>query len=323
MFENVINYVDLLVIGLGILYILSAVQAGVFSVLGRLVAFFGALAIAFWGYSYAQDLFVEQFAMPSSFARAIGFLSLFFFTQFLLNLIFGLVFSFIPEKMRYAWWSKVLALAPAVVDAAVLAGVILIFIVLLPFAPKAAQDITESRSGAFALETMSRLEGYANQVFGEALQDTITFLTVQPETAERVEIPYKPAALHVDEGAEEQMLRLVNEERARAGVSALVTDEEIVQVARAHSKDMWEKGYFSLINLEGKDPFDRMRDEDIEFSAAGENIALAPTTALAHRGLMNSPGHRRNILDPKFQRVGIGVIDGGVYGKMFTQNFAL
>ena len=50
--------------------------------------------------------------------------------------------------------------------------------------------------------------------------------------------------------------------------------------------------------------------------------ALAPTVVIAHEGLMNSPGHRANILNPRFRRVGIGVADGGMHGKMFTQNFA-
>jgi uncharacterized protein YkwD len=50
-------------------------------------------------------------------------------------------------------------------------------------------------------------------------------------------------------------------------------------------------------------------------------LALAPTLATAHTGLMNSEGHRANILEPKFKRVGIGVIDNGVYGKMFVQVF--
>ena len=50
-------------------------------------------------------------------------------------------------------------------------------------------------------------------------------------------------------------------------------------------------------------------------------MALAPNVDRAHTGLMNSEGHKRNILDPAFGKIGIGVVDGGVYGKMFTQVF--
>ena len=54
---------------------------------------------------------------------------------------------------------------------------------------------------------------------------------------------------------------------------------------------------------------------------AGENLAGAPTVERAHSGLMNSPGHRANILNPNFTHVGIGIVDGGPYGKMYTQTF--
>jgi uncharacterized protein YkwD len=64
-----------------------------------------------------------------------------------------------------------------------------------------------------------------------------------------------------------------------------------------------------------------MREDDVRFRTAGENLALAPSLQIAHTGLMNSPGHRANILRPQFGRVGIGILDGGRRGLMVTQNF--
>jgi uncharacterized protein YkwD len=64
-----------------------------------------------------------------------------------------------------------------------------------------------------------------------------------------------------------------------------------------------------------------MRRSRLRFLAAGENLALARTLPMAHQGLMNSPGHRANILRASFGRVGIGIADGGRYGLMVTQNF--
>jgi uncharacterized protein YkwD len=161
-----------------------------------------------------------------------------------------------------------------------------------------------------------------SEVFGGAIRDSLTFLTVLPESGERVDIPYKPKKLTIDEVSEAQMLKLVNQERVKVGAKELKVDPTIVSVARAHSRDMWERGYFSHTNPDGLSPFDRMERGGVKFSAAGENLALAPNVQMAHQGLMNSSGHKRNILDPQFGRIGIGVIDGGIYGKMFTQNFA-
>ena len=93
------------------------------------------------------------------------------------------------------------------------------------------------------------------------------------------------------------------------------------EVARRHSVDMFARGYFAHDTPEGRDPFERMREANVRFLTAGENLALAPTVQVAHRGLMNSPGHRANILHSQFGRVGIGIMDGGIRGLMITQDF--
>jgi uncharacterized protein YkwD len=102
----------------------------------------------------------------------------------------------------------------------------------------------------------------------------------------------------------------------------LVRDPAIDEVARAYSKTMLQRGFFSHDTPEGQSPFDRMRVGGVDFVVAGENLALAPTVTLAHQGLMDSPGHRANILRPEFGRVGIGAAVADGRGRMFTQNFA-
>ncbi|MGH7246459.1 MAG: CAP domain-containing protein, partial [Candidatus Levyibacteriota bacterium] len=73
--------------------------------------------------------------------------------------------------------------------------------------------------------------------------------------------------------------------------------------------------------LQGLSPFDRMSAADIIYTFAGENLAFSPNVNLAMQGLMNSKGHRENILSKNFHRVGVGVLDAGVYGEMFVQEF--
>jgi len=75
------------------------------------------------------------------------------------------------------------------------------------------------------------------------------------------------------------------------------------------------------VNPDGKYPFDRMNMANLHFSAAGENLALAQTVQIAHTNLMNSPGHRANILNPEFGHIGIGILDGGYHGLMISQEF--
>jgi uncharacterized protein YkwD len=84
---------------------------------------------------------------------------------------------------------------------------------------------------------------------------------------------------------------------------------------------MLKKGYFSHISLNYKTPFDRIKEAGINYKTAGENLAFAQSVKIAHTGLMNSPGHKANILNPKFGKIGIGILDAGIHGIMVTQNF--
>lgn len=120
---------------------------------------------------------------------------------------------------------------------------------------------------------------------------------------------------------EQRMLSLVNSERAKYGLSPLVANLKLTQVARLKAKDMIEKGYFSHTSPTYGSPFDMMRQFGITYRTAGENLAGAPGVDTAHTNLMNSPGHRANILNGSFKEVGIGILSGSQYGMIFVQMF--
>lgn len=147
-------------------------------------------------------------------------------------------------------------------------------------------------------------------------------ISVIEENQETFMLPLTPPLMEEDREAEQAMLELLNEARQEAGLKEFVWDEKLAQAAQDHSQDMWEKKYFAHESPDGENAVHRMLEAGAEFRKAGENLALTRTVERAHEGLMESEGHRRNILDPEFTRVGIGVVDGGLYGKMFTQNFA-
>ena len=150
----------------------------------------------------------------------------------------------------------------------------------------------------------------------------LTFFTVEPNTNSTVILDFQTANGVVDETAEEQMLLLVNEERKKRNIAPVVMDASLRQVARLHSQDMLTRGYFSHYTPEGKSPFDRMNAAGIQYTYAGENLAFSANVQLAMQGLMQSPGHKANILSEHFKKIGIGVINAGVYGEMFSQEFS-
>ena len=120
---------------------------------------------------------------------------------------------------------------------------------------------------------------------------------------------------------ETKMVNLVNQARMGQGVRPLTVNQQLTGLARLKSQDMVNKNYFGHTSPTYGSPFDMMRNAGVNFSAGGENIAGAATTESAHQSLMNSPGHRANILNPSFNQIGIGIASGTVYGKIFTQMF--
>lgn len=217
--------------------------------------------------------------------------------------------------------NSVLGIVPGVASAFVLLTFLLTVIISFPFSPVLKRAVSDSQFGIALLANAQGIEKKLHGVFGDAILDTLNFLTIDPSSEQTVQLTFTTEKISVDYKAEQDMLKMVNQEREKQGLHPLVFDEDLAEVARAYSKDMFARGYFSHYTPEGLSPFDRMAKMDIKYQYAGENLALAPNTVLAMQGLMQSQGHRANILSPQFKRVGIGVIDGGIYGEMFAQEF--
>jgi uncharacterized YkwD family protein len=120
---------------------------------------------------------------------------------------------------------------------------------------------------------------------------------------------------------ERTMIQLVNKEREKMGLDPLLVNMSLVELARMKSQDMIDHDYFGHQSPTYGSPFDMMKSAGIQYRTAGENLAGAHTVEIAHHNLMNSPGHRQNILNSAFTHVGVGVVKGGPYGIMFTQMF--
>jgi uncharacterized YkwD family protein len=122
-------------------------------------------------------------------------------------------------------------------------------------------------------------------------------------------------------GEEQSMLSLVNQARSKAGSSPLHIDASLAKLARMKAQDMVNKGYFSHTSPTYGSPFDMLKSYGVDYSYAGENLAGAATVQSAHDNLMDSPGHRDNILNQNFTRVGIGMVSSEAYGRIYVQIF--
>lgn len=154
-------------------------------------------------------------------------------------------------------------------------------------------------------------------------EDTVTALQVIDGELEqkRPQIYAEPDG-ELKEGFEFLLFELTNSARIQRELPLLKWDEATRETARKHSEDMAENRYFSHTNLVGKSPFDRMGDDGISFFVAGENLAYGQYSSIfAHEGLMNSMGHRENIVKPDFGYLGVGVSFNSDDQPYFTANF--
>lgn len=123
-------------------------------------------------------------------------------------------------------------------------------------------------------------------------------------------------------GMEDEVIRLVNAERAKAGLQKLTKNWQLSRVARIKSQDMIDKKYFSHTSPTYGSPFTMMQNFGIRFSAAGENIAYGQRTPQeVMNAWMNSPGHRSNILSPSYTQIGVGLAKDSRGVCYWTQMF--
>lgn len=118
---------------------------------------------------------------------------------------------------------------------------------------------------------------------------------------------------------ESEVVRLVNEIRVKNGLNRLTEDWELSRVARYKSQDMKDNNYFSHTSPIYGSPFEMIKNFGISYKTAGENIAKGQSTPQAVvNSWMNSSGHRANILNSSFTKIGVGYVESGKY---WTQMF--
>lgn len=144
---------------------------------------------------------------------------------------------------------------------------------------------------------------------GNPVASTISWATRPTLQAVASQLPGAgPKPIPAPDALEKQMLDLVNGERKKAKLKPLAWDGALAAVGRAHSADMVRRNFFAHASPDDRQVGDRLKVARVAFLAAGENLAFAPTLPIAHQGLMDSAGHRANILRPAFGRLGVGLV---------------
>jgi uncharacterized protein YkwD/uncharacterized membrane protein required for colicin V production len=282
-----------------------------------------ALVISLLAYRFPARLAAQAFGIPHFFASAITF----FVLWTIADLLWSQVLMRRLEKRLTPSWKlpridKTLGAVPGLMSGALIMSVLLTVLMAFPVPEKIKAQVNESLIAGPLVAVAASLDNAIKPLLGRYGEEGIHLITVDPGADQALELHFTVHDGRFDPKSEQELFRAVNRERRERRLPELEWSNGLRDVARLHSDDMFRRGYFSHNSPEGLTPADRADGLGVEYRTIGENLALAPTVSVAHRGLMGSPAHRENVLKRDFRRVGIGVIDGGVYGKMFTQLFS-
>lgn len=317
--EFAMSIIDIILVTVVLLSVWRGVSNGFILETINLVSWTLSIALTFLIFPRLARLLLLIGSIPGAWRVSLSFLAVLLVCSLAISAISNSLLGRVPEKSHQALSNRIAGIVPGLVGGLLKAAIVAVLLLLIPIAWHSQEKARDSKAVSWLTEAFRGFESWV----GPELQAIQTaFLKTEERDANKlVKLNFTVTRAPERPELEKQMLALINQERTKAGLPALAADRELTQVARLHSRDMFSRGYFSHVSPEGETPFDRIRKANIRFLTAGENLALARNLGLAHDGLMKSPGHRANILHPSYGRVGIGILDGGIYGLMVTQNF--
>lgn len=315
------NAVDWLLVAIVLLGALGGWRRGFVATALQLLTLAISLTVALAGYAQPADWLQRQFPVLGDWAPPLAFLAIFAILYAALATLAGRAIGALPHRAHAHVGNRLLGLAPGVVNGLINATVVALLLLAVPAFESVTRLARDSAIASRLSAPAEWLQARLEPIFERPIRRTLHALIVPVDSKTSVPLPFRVTQARERPELEARMLEMINAERTQRGLRPLLPDPELAQVARAHSRDMFARSYFSHVSPDREDPFDRMRAGKVRYLVAGENLALARTLPAAHQGLMESPGHRANILRPQFGRVGVGVLDGGVHGLMITQKF--
>jgi uncharacterized membrane protein required for colicin V production len=200
------------------------------------------------------------------------------------------------------------------------------FVTALPLNDAADEALEHSTVAHFLGGENSAAGRIVNAVAGDRVLEALVNLDlvigdrhVIIEGDQAISIPASDDLTDLPDDAQE-VFELLNRARVEAGEAPLAFSQGLADVATGHAAEMYSQGYFSHVSATSGTVANRVTRAGIPFVVVGENLALAPTPATVHEGLMASPGHRENLLNPRYRRVGVAAISGPL-GLMVVQVF--
>lgn len=318
------NWLDLVIVSVVVFFIADGWETGLVYLLSHLFAFLGSLLLAIRYHTIVGSFISEKFGTPLIWTDVVGYLIVSVISETVFAQAFAFFVRKLPKHVFSSHYNHIFGALLSSLNSLVIISFILLLILSLPLRGTVKNDIKTSFIASRLVLLAEKYGGSIKSSFEEIAQETIKFMTIKPNSSDRIYLPIapKPESLQIDINAQVQMVSLVNDERKKKNIPQLSTDIGMTDVAAQYSRDMFIRKYFSHYDLEGHDASYRMKDSNSSYTMLGENLAYGPDVTTAHKGLMDSEEHRDNIVDTRFHRIGIGIVKSNTFGMMFTQLFA-
>ncbi len=317
------NWTDWIILFLLIVFTLDGFRSGFILLGSGFVAYIAAFYIAVYFHIPVGQFVVNRFGIDAKWSDLAGYITVIFVVQIIIAQMLMYTFKRFGKRIWShrldSFFGSLFSFANTFISIAL--GILLI--VALPVPSYIKNPVSQSYLSQKILVLAEKYAKPLKETVETTAREVTKFITIQPQSSDSIPLDIDTQAwdLLPDESGERKMVDMVNAERIKVGTVSLVEDESLQSVARSHSMDMLMRKYFSHFSPEGYTIKERLDAAHISYVAAAENLAFAPSLYIAHSGLMASPGHKVNILDPSYNRIGIGIIDAGQYGKMITQVF--
>lgn len=313
------NNIDILLVSIVIIGMIAGYAVGFITSIFGLIKWSCIFLSAYFGYEVAAGLIGNNFRIEQQWLKPVGFLLIFILSLLFISPITNWSNNQLQHRFTINFYFRLAGILPGLV-----AGIIAAWLTVQLLALSSWQNlVTQNNSSVFATALQNIYQPDITLIEG----NTLTLSAVKGVASSPTNPNEKHAGFvceHYQErpDLEAQLLVLVNKERSIRNLPMLVNNASLQLAAVKHASDMYNRGYFSHNTPEGASPFDRMKKRNISYLFAGENLAHSYNVAEAHTGLMNSPGHRANILSKDYRKAGISILDGGKAGLMLVQEFS-
>ena len=216
-----LNWVDLIFTALLVYFVIT--NSGFIHTLIEVLGFFMSLLVSYLFYSSVSPFYIDIFNIPPGYSNVLGFFTVWFLFEFMYFLVSFFILKKFLRKIENVKLDKYLGILAGAVQAVIVFIFFVSLVFALPVRGQIKKEVLSSKTGPFFVSVSRSFESNLKEVFGQAAQETLNFLTVKPDSTSSVSLGFKTeaATLLIDPISENILVSLVNFERERLGLKSL------------------------------------------------------------------------------------------------------